>query len=605
MLGNEKIVVKYERSIATNATTRITLKIDNVFGMVTDARACYNRHGEAPGAEASCALQYNPEESGESYSIFTGEISFATPGYRTFYIQLYLDGQYKLIEYDTNSHEAVLTDQHGKAFWQVYAYYAEFKTPDWLKGGIMYQIYVDTFCSKDLPEHLKDKVVTWTTFPKWRPDDDGIYRNNQFYGGNLRGIISKLNYLKSFNVTVIYLTPILKSSSSNRYDIDDYEQIDDMVGSWDDLKELHEKANFLGMKLIVDMVFNHSGSGNELITKEPEMYDWINRYTEAKCWWGYKNLVEFNKNSDKFYEYLFRWLKKYSGFMDGIRLDVADNLPDRVLAFIREHFGLYVLGEVWKNAVLGDGRDFLIGDKLDGVMNYQTAIAIYRYLRWGNFGNFKQIMHELSLYPPQALDVSPIFLSSHDTPRISNIVVGDFMQEDPKFETVWAMEQNDYWLENGAFDTYKFRSWEYEHDSIPDDKASLARSRKKLAIFMQYTLPGLPAVFAGEEAGVTGFKDPFNRKPFPWDNIDQDMYDFYVTMGSFRIAHREIFADSRNFQILYADEQKMIYRRGEMRFIINITGMDVSSNFDLSGASFKLRDADNAFVLPAYTAVAI
>ena len=274
--------------------------------------------------------------------------------------------------------------------------------------------------------------------------------------------------------------------------------------------------------------------------------------------------------------------------MDGIRLDVADNLPDRVLIFIKEHFGLYVLGEVWKNAVLGDSRDFLIGDKLDGVMNYQTAIAIYRYLRWGNFGNFKQIMRELELYPPQSLDVSPIFLSSHDTPRISNNLVGDFMQADPRFETTWAMEQNDYWLVNGAFDTYKFRSWEYEHDSIPNDRARLARSLKKLAVFMQYTLPGLPSIFAGEEAGVVGFKDPFNRKPFPWDNIDQDMYEFYATMGDFRISHRQVFADSRNFKVLGGDEQKAFYRRGEMRFTVNKVNMEIRADHEFGGTAFKL-----------------
>lgn len=605
MLGKQKIVVSYDSSIATNFTTNVVLRIDNLFGMVTDAMVCYNRRGEAPGAEASCALHFVPEQSDNEKSVFTGNISFPTAGYRTFYIQLYLNGQHKLIEYDTTTEEAVLTNEHNGAFWQVYVYYANFTTPDWVKGGIMYQIYVDTFCSRDLPKTLKAKTVVWNTFPKWKPDDDGIYRNNQFYGGNLRGIISKLSYLKSLNVTVIYLTPILKSQSANRYDTDDYEQIDEMVGTWDDLRELHEKANSLGMKLIVDMVFNHSGNGNELITKEPEMYDWIEKYTVPKCWWGYKNLVEFNKNSNKYLEYLLRWLNLYKGFMDGIRLDVADNLPDHILAFIKEHFGLYVLGEVWKNAVLGDGRDFLIGDKLDGVMNYQTPIAIYRYLRWGKYQHFSQIMRELQLYPPQALDVSPVFLSSHDTPRISNILIGDFMKEDPKFETVWSMEQSGYWFENGAFDTYKFRQWECEHDKIPEYKEEEAKKLKKLAVFLQYTLPGLPSVFAGEEAQVQGFKDPFNRKPFPWDNIDKDMYKFYTSIGRFRIAHRDIFADSRNFEMLYIDDCELVYRRGNMLFFLNRTSMDIDVEQNLGRTLFKVQDVQPGNILPGYGAVII
>lgn len=579
MLGNQKIVVAYDANVVASAITRVEMKISNLLGMVTDARACYNRRGEAPGAEASCALQYVREKSDESDSVFAGDISFDTPGYRTFYIQLYLNGQRKIIEYNTEDGEIFVSDTHAGAFWQVYVYKAGFETPDWLKGGIMYQIFVDTFCSRQLPENVKARTVTWTTFPKWQPDGDGIYRNNQFYGGNLKGIISKLSYLKTLNVSVIYLTPIFKSSSSNRYDIDDYEVIDEMVGTWDDLRELHEKANSLGMKLVVDMVFNHSGSGNELIAKEPDMYDWIQKYTEPKCWWGYKNLVEFNKNSPKFFEYLAKWLKLYSGFMDGIRIDVADNLPDHVLVFIKEHFGLYVLGEVWKNAVIGDCRDFLIGDKLDGVMNYQTAIAIYRYVRWGNYQNFYQIMEELRLYPAQALDVSPIFLSSHDTPRISNILVGDFMKENPKFETVWSMEQSGYWIENGVFDTYKFRSWEFEHDHTPKEMEEEARALKKMAVFMQYTLPGLPSVFAGEEAEVQGFKDPFNRKPFPWGSIDREMYKFYVQLGKFRLAHRDTFADSSNFEIVHLSHDCLIYKRGEMTFYIDRVNKEFKVDF--------------------------
>ena len=571
MLGNKKIVVTYDMNVSIDSGTRIFLKIDNYFGMATDVRAFFNRRGETPGAETNCSLSYVKDLSNAEFSVFMGTLSFQTAGYRTFYVGLYLNGQYKLIEYNPILDEAVLTDNHYFAFWQMYVYYANFETPDWVKGGIMYQIYVDTFCSKDLPEHLKAKTVAWSTFPKWKPDSDGEYRNDQFYGGNLKGIISKLNYLKTLNVTVLYLTPIFKSRSSNRYDIDDYEQIDEMVGTWEDLDELHEKANLLGIKVVIDTVLNHSSDGNALIKNDPDMYDWIKPYTEPKCWWGYKNLVEFNKNSSKYFEHLLSWLKLYRGHVDGIRLDVADNLPDHVLVFFRENFGLYILGEVWKNAILGDGRDFLIGDKLDGVMNYQSAIAIYRYLRWGNYKNFAQIMQELRLYPFQALDVSPIFLSSHDTPRISNILVGDFMREEESAETVWAMEQSDYWIENGKFNTFKFRSWEAEHDQVPVEKQMQAKQLKKMAIFMQYTLPGLPSIFAGEEAEVQGYKDPFNRKPFPWDDIDSEMYNFYVEMGKIRMKYREIFADATNFEIVEADSNKLVYKRGDLTFIIDRT----------------------------------
>lgn len=603
----KKVIVKYEKSIKLDQNLKIKLQISNEFGYINNVKVLLNKNGERPGGSGIFDFEYNQNESTDLTSVFDAEIELLEPGYRTFYIELEINGILKNIKYSTEFDDAIIVNENENYdFWQVFAYLPEFDTPDWIKGGIMYQIFVDTFASKNLPERLKDKVVNWNTFPKWVPDSDGEYRNDQFYGGNIRGIIDHLLYLKTLNVTVLYLTPIFKSKSSNRYDILDYEEIDELVGTWSDLAELHEKANKLGIHLIIDCVFNHSSNENQLFLDYPEAYDWEENHQKPKCWWNYKHLVEFNKNSDIYKENLARWLKKYEEYVDGIRLDVADCLPDHTLKFIRENFHKYILGEVWKNAITGDYRGFFYGDELDGVMNYQYANAIYRYIRWGNVENFKRIVNGIyELYPPQGLDVSPIFLSSHDIPRIKNILVGEFMKESPDYENVWDMEQDNCWKTNGEFDTLKFRKWEVKNMKIPAEKEELATNLMKISVFLQYTLPGLPSIFAGDEIGCVGFKDPTNRMPFPWDNIDYDLYNFYQKIGKFRNDNIEVFSN-HDFKIISIDNEKLIYERGRYIFIVNRTNEMLSiSEIESSNIIFSVNENNELNCIGPYGAIVI
>lgn len=576
-MNGKKIFVEYDSPVVVGEKMNIKLRISNELGFVKNAKALFNKHGERPGSDENIYLVYNEKESCKNYSCFSGEVRFPTTGYRSFYIQLNLNGKIREIKYDSYEDKAVLSESEKYDFWQTFVYYSMFNIPKWVKGGIMYQIFVDTFYSKDLPEELKGKVVKWETEVKWRPDADGEYRNDQFYGGNLKGIIEKLPYIKSLGVTVLYLTPIFKSSSSNRYDIDDYDEIDELVGTWEELDELHQKANEMGIYLIIDVVFNHSGINNKFIKNYPDMYEWIEKYIKLKTWWNFPGMPEFNKYCDMYYIQMTPRFERWKLHADGVRVDVADNMPDFTLAYFKKIFEKYTLLEVWKNAVTGEFRNILLGNEGDGVMNYQFGNSIYRYVRYGKWKIFRKIIKEIcTLYPPEALDASPIFLTSHDTPRIPNILVGDFMKEDPGFENIWDMEKDSYWYdENGKFDTYKFRKWESENDKIPEEKKELANMLHRKAVFLQYTLPGLPSIFAGDEAGTTGYKDPFNRKPFPWNNIDNNLYEFYCTMGKFRISYRENFADSRNFEIILIDDEKIVYKRGELIFIVNETDKEI------------------------------
>lgn len=604
----EKIKIEYETPIKMGENINLKLKISNEFGFLTDVRVLFNRNNQKPGEDAQYEFEYCKEESSKDFSVYKANVDFKKPGYRAFFIELKVNGISKKIEYDKDLKQAVLinTDEY-KDFWNLFVYYPYLKTPDWVKGGIMYQIYVDTFYSEGLPEEQKKRTVSWDTTPKWTKERNGRYINDQFYGGNLKGIIKKLDYIKSLNVSVIYLTPIFKSLSQNRYDTVDYEEIDDMVGTWDDLKKLHEKANKMGISVVIDIVFNHSGRTNKLIKEDPEMYDWIKKYSEPKCWWDYPNLPEFNKYSPNYFKHLKKWLLKYQKYVDGIRLDVADNLPDFVLKYIKRYFPKYVLGEVWKNAIIGDYREFFYGDELDGVMNYQFANAIYRYIRWHNSKYFKDLIETIcNLYPSENLDVSPIFLSSHDIPRISNILAGDFMKEDVNYENVWDMERDDFWYVNGEFSSSKFRRWELGHEKIPEDIQEKIQKQHFLAVFMQYTLPGLPSVFAGDEIGTIGFKDPFNRKTFKWDKVGNYMYKYYCSIGKFRNENKENFKDSRNFKFLKVDEEKCIYQRGNLICIANISDHDIYlEEYNLKNAKFSSSKIKDKNTIPAYSSVVL
>lgn len=568
-MHDSRILVSYNSPVKTGEQMRIRLQMPNHFGFVKDAKALFNQKGDAPGTDKKVYLEYKGDESSEKQSTFYGEAIFDRPGYRTFCIQINLNGKIEELRYDEETELATFSRSNEKAFWQTFIYQSTFETPDNIKGGIMYQIYVDTFYKKDLPENLQKRVVEWGTYPKWQPDEDGEYRNNQWFGGNLKGIISKLDYIESLSVTAIYLTPIFKSSTSDRYGIDDYEQIDELVGDFEDLELLHRSCNERNIPLILDVVFNHSGPNNPLLIVDPEIYEWEERYTKFRGWWGF-DLPEFNKYCDRYFHHLEKWVTLYKGYVDGFRIDVADSLPDFVLKYLRNIFGKYLLLEVWKNAITGDFREFLFGDEGDGVMNYQFTNAFYRYIRFGNVQNFKKVLSSIiTLYPKEALDVSPIFLSSHDIPRIPNILINELMKSSENFENVWDIDKDERWIENGVFNTYKFRKWEVENGSIPEEKKELALSLQKLVVFMQYTFPGLPSIFAGDEAGIEGLKDPDNRKTFPWDNIDKQRYDFYCEIGRFRIQNRDVFSDSRNFELLFIDEKRLIYRRRDILCVVN------------------------------------
>ena len=422
--------------------------------------------------------------------------------------------------------------------WQLTVYSKDYKTPDWVKGGIMYQIFPDRFnkgaCDTENP--FDDRVIHENTadIPVWEPNAQGKILNNDYYGGNLKGIEEKLPYIASLGVNIIYLNPIFEAHSNHRYNTADYSKIDPLLGSEEDFKDLCKKAEEYGIKIILDGVFSHTGSDSIYFNKENRYdskgafnseespyRDWFkfNQDGTYESWWGIDTLPETLEENDGYIEYISGILRKW---LDcgayGYRLDVADELPDKFIDALNkcvkgENNRYLIIGEVWEDATNkfshGGRRRYLMGNQLDSVMNYPFASAILTFMRYGVAESFMEsIVTICENYPKPALDCLMNHIGTHDTARILTSLINDTIEHKPR--RIQA--------------TY----------TLTEEEKKKAVSLLKCASVIQYTLPGFPSVYYGDEAGVEGGADPFNRGFYPWGNENADILDHYIKLGKIR-----------------------------------------------------------------------
>ncbi|MBR1811987.1 MAG: glycoside hydrolase family 13 protein [Clostridia bacterium] len=426
--------------------------------------------------------------------------------------------------------------------WQLTVYDREFQTPDKIKGGVIYQIFPDRFyCSGAKKENIPYGRVLREdreNLPYWKPDSRGRILNNDYFCGDLNGIEEKLPYLHSLGVTCIYLNPIFEAHSNHRYDTADYMAIDPLLGTKDDFISLCKAAKALGVSVIFDGVFSHTGddsiyfnkykrygSGGAYNDEDSPYRSW---YTFGKTrdeyasWWGIDILPEVNEN-DKFFSVFITgeggvidtWLEAGA---DGVRLDVADELPDAFIDKVRmivkkNGNDRYLLGEVWEDASnkfsWGARRRYLLGDQLDSVMNYPFRDAIISFVKNADAGMFmNKIMDIVENYPAPALHTAMNHLGTHDTVRILTAL------SDVEVESLDRDRQAEIRL-------------------TPHQRET-AITRLKAAAVLQYTLPGVPSLYYGDEAGLEGGKDPFNRRFYPWGREDTALIEFFRKLGAMR-----------------------------------------------------------------------
>ena len=456
----------------------------------------------------------------------------------------------------------------GNNQWQLTVYDKAFQTPDWLEGGIMYQIFPDRFYKSGA---AKGEIPTGRTFhenwqdqPDWAPNAQGKITNTDFFGGDLQGIREKLPYLKELGVTCLYMNPIFESHSNHRYDTADYSKIDPLLGDEKDFRALCQAAKELGIRVVIDGVFSHTGSDSVYFNREgryptPGAYNsqqspyypwysfrqWPDSYD---CWWNFDTLPNVQETNPSYDAYINgkegivrKWL---AAGASGWRLDVADELPDPFLdnltaAAKAQRPDALVLGEVWEDAsnktAYGVRRRYLLGQQLDTVMNYPFRDAILGFLLGGDPRNFAETVESIcENYPPQCLRLLMNHIGTHDTERALTILGGEPAGN-------------------------RGREWQAAQRLSPQQRATGAK-RLKLASLIQYFLPGVPCIYYGDEAGMEGYRDPFNRACYPWGQEDQDLLAWYKELGKLRGQEKDILGQGL-YRTLHANGNLLAFER--------------------------------------------
>ena len=428
-------------------------------------------------------------------------------------------------------------------------------TPEQFKGRNGYFIFVDRFFrgTGSTPPPIEGRILKgWNdSTPNWWPNQKGDYPNNYFYGGDLKGITEKLSFLHLIlGIDLLYISPISKTPSSHHYDVEDQRIIDPWIGTWEEYKEMCKEAHKLGILVVQDVVFNHMGAYTKIFQEAlhnpnshyRQWFEW-GENGEPIFWFGIREMPQCNKLNPEYQEYVLNVVETYlMAGADGIRLDLGEHLPSelmyKIMAKVKSiNPNALVVSEMWDLATENGNRQIFDGEA-HSVMNYPIGDASCRWIRYGNWEHLVYTVNEISKYPEAVQDVLWNFTDSHDNPRLTNLLAAPGMIECPFQGRLWKMENN-FMLPNGQCDTYRFRKFEADNE----DKFDLKRAyeMQKLASLMQYEMRGNPIVYYGTEAGLTGFKDPFNRKPYPWDNVNEDMLEHYSKIGRLRADHKDIF----------------------------------------------------------------
>lgn len=523
---------------------------------------------------ASLAIRNDSDEQFTGYSMYWAgmysdnsevwdiEISAPEEGLYWYHFDLYSPwGQFSVYN-DGNGTGVVNIGNIECLEWQLTVYSDNFTTPEWLKGGVIYQIFPDRFnnsgkAKKNVPD---DRIIRTDVdnLPYWRPNEEGKVLNNDYFGGDLKGIEQKLPYLEELGVSCIYLNPIFEAHSNHRYNTADYSKIDPLLGTEKDFVSLCKQAHNRGIKVILDGVFSHTGDDSIYFNKyrrygdagayndtESPYYKWFNfeEYPDKyRSWWGFETLPEVTEDNEDYIEFITgengiirKWIRLGA---DGWRLDVADELPDVFIDAVRnavktENPDAFLLGEVWEDATnkfsYGQRRRFLLGNQFDSVMNYPFANAVLDFARYGDAEDFaKRIMSIVENYPAPALEVMMNHIGTHDTERAITRIVGESCE-------------------------YTDREWQEANNTLDEADYEKGIALMKLAASIQYMLPGVPSVYYGDEIGMQGYKDPFNRAFFKWNDMNDELLSYYKKLGIVR-------------------ESNECLKHGEIRFISAMLG---------------------------------
>ena len=548
-------------------------------------------------------VKLNHKENKDGKIYFEGEIFLDTRAIYRYYFSYYKDGKLCF-------HKKKDLVKHNPIRDEMFKMSVNYDVPDWAKGKIMYHIFLDRFnrgsSEKLIPMKRRNIHEGWNEDMQIGPDKDGIW-NNDFYGGDLKGIVEKLDYLESLGVGILYLSPIVWSQSNHRYDTSDYEVVDPYAGSNEDLKLLCEEAHKRGMKVILDAVFNHTGSDSKYFNKfgsfnevgayqsESSPYSSFYRkhYHNGReyfdYWWGFDNLPECNCYSNEWREYILgvggvidKW---FDLGIDGLRLDVADELTDDFIEGIRiavkrNREDGFILGEVWKNP-MRMGRGYIeSGRGMDSVMNYPLVDALLRYFKYGDVHKISYIINDmLNEYPEETIYALMNFTSTHDISRAINMF-GCESEFSPYEEWYWDPVDNSH----EHCKNYKMSKEDYER----------AKEIYKAYISVLGFLPGNLSIFYGDEAGIEGLGNLANRKTYPWENEDKDLVEFFTSIGKVRASNS--FLEQASLNVFKINRDYMMFERvnGDDKVLFAVNRSDNEVDFKIPE---EYHDSEEVYVL--------
>lgn len=419
---------------------------------------------------------------------FSVDVTLNDVGLYFYYFDLYTDFR-RIVRGPDNC--GVVSWQEGES-WQITVYEADFETPAPIKGKVFYQIFPDRFCEgvENKPMPFPDRLYQADKHaePFWQPNEVGGHLNEDYFGGDLKGIQMKLPYLRKMGVDYLYLNPIFEAHSNHRYNTADYLNVDPLLGTNEDFETLCAEARKYGIGIVLDGVFSHTGSDSRYFNRE-------GRYGEGGV--------------------IDTWLRRGAA---GFRLDVADELPDEFIEKVRtavKRVGpdKFLLGEVWEDATTKFGfdkrRTYLLGKGLDSVMNYPFKNAVLGFVCGRDAGQtMTDILSICEHYPAPALDTALNFLSTHDTERALTVIA-----DEPA---------------NG-----RGREWQSGR-CVTGDAYEEGMLKLRMAYAIIYTLPGVPCLYYGDEIGMQGYRDPFNRGFYCWNSHEERLKPVLAQLAQLR-----------------------------------------------------------------------
>ena len=543
-------------AVRAGQTVRLSLCIPEELGYV-DPHLVLKKEGKF---DVPVYYRMNFDGQTPRQNHFSVEVPLNDPGLYFYYFDLYTDFR-RIVRGPDNC--GVISWQDGES-WQITVYEQDFETPESIKGKVFYQIFPDRFCEglENKPMPFADRIYQADKHaePFWQPNEVGGHLNEDYFGGDLKGIQQKLPYLHEMGVDFIYLNPIFEAHSNHRYNTADYLNVDPLLGTNEDFEALCTAAQKYGIGIVLDGVFSHTGSDSRYFNREGRYgeggayrdpnspyrcwYDFGPQYKDGyRSWWGFETLPEVDEETPSYVEFITgpggvidTWLRRGAA---GFRLDVADELPDEFIEKVRAavkrvspekfllgevwedattKFGFnkrrtYLLGKVWEDATTKFGfnkrRTYLLGKGLDSVMNYPFKNAVLDFVKGKPAEQaMTEILTICEHYPAPAMDTALNFLSTHDTERALTVIA-----DEPA---------------NG-----RGRAWQSGR-CVTGDAYEEGLLRLRMAYAIIYTLPGVPCLYYGDEIAMQGYRDPFNRAFFRWDAHEQRLRPVLAQLAQLR-----------------------------------------------------------------------